>query len=98
MKTRRRRCTHRRTRVERRPMVLSSVHLNAVRGTVAATAARLPYMRRAAANAAIDFLRRQGTQKRSLHRYETFDLVRTLWQPLRTPEEIFVGRRRHTCS
>lgn len=106
-------------------MVLSSVHLNAVRGMVAATAARfgtrlppeyiedvtqdtflnlwrsksermldcLPYMLRAAANAAIDFLRRQGTQKRSLHRYETFDLVRTLWQPLRTPEEIFVGRQ-----
>jgi DNA-directed RNA polymerase specialized sigma24 family protein len=106
-------------------MALSPVYLHAVRGAVAATAARfgtrlppesieevmqdtllnlwrskaermldcLPYMRRAAANTAIDFLRREGAQKRSLHRHETFDLVQTLWQPLRTPEEILMERQ-----
>jgi DNA-directed RNA polymerase specialized sigma24 family protein len=53
----------------------------------------LPYVRRAAANAAIDFLRREGAQKRSLSRFETFNLVRTLWQPPRTPEEILSERQ-----
>lgn len=53
----------------------------------------LPYVRRSAANAAIDFLRRQGAQKRSLHRHETFDLVRMLWQPPQTPEEILSERQ-----
>jgi DNA-directed RNA polymerase specialized sigma24 family protein len=52
----------------------------------------LPYLRRSAANAAIDFLRRQGAQKRSLHRHETFDLVRALWQPPQTPEDILIER------
>ena len=122
MKTRRRRCLS--LKAKRRTMVLSPVHLHAVRGAVAATAARfgtrlppeyiedvmqdtflnlwrshaermldcLPYVRRAATNAVIDFLRREGAQKRSLHHHETFDLVRTLWQPPRTPEDILIER------
>ncbi len=123
MKTRRRTCI--RPTAKHRTMVLSPVHLNAVRGTVAATVARfstrlppecvedaiqetflnlwrskaermldcLPYVRRAALNTAVDLLRRQSAQKRSLHRYQTFDLVRTLWQPPRTPEEILMERQ-----
>ena len=123
MKTRRRRCLS--LKAKRRTMVLSPVHLHAVRGAVAATAARfgtrlppeyiedvmqdtflnlwrshaermldcLPYVRRAATNAVIDFLRREGAQKRSLHHHETFDLVRTLWQPPQTPEEILSERQ-----
>lgn len=122
MKTRRRTCI--RLKAKRRTMALSPVHLNAVRGTVAATVARfgmklplecvedaiqetflnlwrsraermldcLPYVRRAAANAAIDLLRRQGAQKRSQHLGETFDIVQALWQPPRTPEDILVER------
>lgn len=53
----------------------------------------LPYARRAAVNSTIDLLRRQSAQKRSLQRAETFDLVRTLWQPPRTPEEILIERQ-----
>lgn len=53
----------------------------------------LPYVRRAAINTAIDLLRRQSAQKRSLQRAETFDLVRALWQPPRTPEEIIMERQ-----
>jgi DNA-directed RNA polymerase specialized sigma24 family protein len=53
----------------------------------------LPYIRRAAANATIDFLRREGAQKRSLRRFETFDLVQALWQSPRTPEEILTERQ-----
>jgi DNA-directed RNA polymerase specialized sigma24 family protein len=52
----------------------------------------LPYIRQAAVNTAIDFLRREGAQKRSLDHFETFDLVRTLWQPPQTPEDILVER------
>ena len=108
METRRRTCI--RPKAKRHTMALSPVHLNAVRGTVAATVARfgrklplecvedaiqetflnlwrsraermldcLPYVRRAAANAAIDLLRRQGAQKRSQHLGETFDLIRAI--------------------
>jgi DNA-directed RNA polymerase specialized sigma24 family protein len=122
MKTRRRMCI--RPKAKRRTMALSPVHLNAMRGTVAATAARfgtrlapecvddvmqetflnlwrsrsermldcLPYLRRAAANTAIDLLRRQGTKKRSRHLAQTFDLVRAIWQPPRTPEETLIER------
>jgi DNA-directed RNA polymerase specialized sigma24 family protein len=126
MKTRRRTCI-RPTAKRRSTVALSPVHLHAVRGAVAATAARfatrlppehiedftqdaflnlwrarvpldcMPYIRRTATNAAIDFLRREGAQKRSLHRYQTFDLVRTLWQPPRTPEEI-VMERQEACQ
>lgn len=124
MKTRRRTCTHGRTKAERGSMALSSVHLSAIRAAVAATFARfstqlppecaeeaiqdtllslwksparhsefsVPYVRRAAQNTAIDLIRRQSAQKRSLHRAETFDLVRALWQPPRTPEEILIER------
>lgn len=123
MKTRKRTCIS--PKAKRRTMALSPVHLHAVRGAVAATAARfgtrlppeyieevvqdtllnlwrsnaqyrldcLAYVCRAAANTAIDFLRRQGAQKRSLHRYQTFDLVRTLWQAPQTPEEILMERQ-----
>jgi DNA-directed RNA polymerase specialized sigma24 family protein len=123
MKTRKRTCIS--PKAKRRTMTLSPVHLHAVRGAVAATAARfgtrlppeyieevmqdtllnlwrskaermldcLPYIRQAAVNTVIDFLRREGAQKRSLHRHETFDLVRTLWQPPQTPEEILSERQ-----
>jgi DNA-directed RNA polymerase specialized sigma24 family protein len=123
MKTRKRTCIS--PKVKRRTMALSPVHLHAVRGALAATAARfgtrlppeyieevmqdtllnlwrskaermldcLPYIRQAAVNTAIDFLRREGAQKRSLHRHETFDLVRTLWQPPQSPEEILSERQ-----
>ena len=125
MKTRKRTCIRRMSMVKRCTLALSPIHLRAVRGAVAATAARfgtrlppeyvedvvqdaflniwrskaermldcLPYIRRAAVNTAIDFLRREGAQKRSLGRFETFDLVRTLWQPLHTPEEILMERQ-----
>jgi DNA-directed RNA polymerase specialized sigma24 family protein len=123
MKTRKRTCIS--PKAKRRTMALSPVHLHAVRGAVAATAARfgtrlppeyieevmqdtllnlwrskaermldcLPYIRQAAVNTAIDFLRREGAQKRSLHHHETFDFVRTLWQPPQTPEEILSERQ-----
>ena len=125
MKTRRRTCTHRRTTMKRRTIVLSPILLNAVRRTVGTTAARfgtqlpqdhiedtiqdvllnlwrsraermldcLPYVRRAATNATVDLLRRQSAQKRLLHHHETFDLVRTLWYPPCTPEEILIERQ-----
>src|SRR3954447_21727813 len=123
MKTRKRTCIS--PKAKRRTMALSPVHLHAVRGAVAATAARfgtrlppeyieevmqdtllnlwrskaermldrLPYIRQAAVNTAIDFLRREGAQKRSLHRHEPSDLVRAIWQPPQTPEEILSERQ-----
>src|SRR4051812_28596790 len=123
MKTRKRTCIS--PKAKRRTMALSPAHLHAMRGAVAATAARfgtrlppeyieevmqdtflnlwrskaermlecLPYIRQAAVNTAIDFLRREGAQKRSLGHFETFDLVRALWQPPRTPEEILMERQ-----
>jgi DNA-directed RNA polymerase specialized sigma24 family protein len=126
MKTRKRTCIS--PKAKRHAPALSPVHLHAVRGALAATAARfgtrlppeyieevmqdtllnlwrskaermldcLPYIRQAAVNTAIDFLRREGAQKRSLHRHETFDLVRTLWQPPQSPEEI-LSERQEAC-
>ena len=52
----------------------------------------LPYVRRVAANVTVDFLRRQGAQKRRWSRHMTPDLEKTLWRPSRTPEEVLIER------
>lgn len=52
----------------------------------------LPYLRRAAANVTVDFLRRQGAQKRRWRRDMSPDLEKALWRPSRTPEEVLIER------
>jgi DNA-directed RNA polymerase specialized sigma24 family protein len=52
----------------------------------------LPYVRRIAANATIDLLRRQSAQKRKAHRSMVADLQRLLVHPSRTPEDVLIER------
>jgi len=73
--------------------VMQDTLLNLWRSRAERMLDRLPYIRRSAVNTSIDFLRREGAQKRSLGYFETFDLVRELWQPPQTPEEILIERQ-----
>lgn len=52
----------------------------------------LPYLRRVAANVTVDFLRRQGAQKRRWRRDMSPDLEKTLRRPSRTAEEVLIER------
>ena len=52
----------------------------------------LPYVRRVAANIAVDFLRRQGAKKRRWRSHMSPDLEKVLWRPSRTAEEVLIER------
>ena len=52
----------------------------------------LPYVRQVAANVTVDSLRWQGAQKRRWRRHMGPDLVKMLWRPSRTPEEVLMER------
>lgn len=52
----------------------------------------LHYLRRVAANITVDFLRRQGAQKRRWRRDMSPDLEKTLRRPYQTPEEVLIER------